>query len=164
MLGCGDDGARPDPVPGSYALRTVNGTVLPWVTSWPVDDGAGGLILITDSVRLAAIELKSENHEFARTDSGVFAAAGFQSLPYEYTYSGTYAILRGDTVRFTATSGTFNNQALGGFGVFPDTTYGVLSGGRIRMIEEFFATERPDGSAGGPGGLTFQAFAKSYVK
>ena len=161
---CGDDSVRPDPVPGTYTLRTVNGAVMPWVTTWPAEDNTGRPIYVNDSVRLSALSLKPENHEFEKLDSGSWSSPGYESIVYAYRFSGTYALLQGDTVRFTATSATIDGEPLRIFGYFPDTTYGVLTAGRLQMVEEFFATERPAVSGGTVGSVTFQSFTKSYAK
>ncbi|HKG93147.1 MAG TPA: hypothetical protein VKA84_14680 [Gemmatimonadaceae bacterium] len=164
-LACGgDDSTRPDPIPGTYTLRTVNGVVLPWVTTWEGQDSRGTTIPITDSVHISSFELMPQNHEFAQLDSGSWSARGYASLTYAYRFSGTYAMLTGDTVRFTRTSGSFNREPLVVFGVFPDTIYGVMTSGRLRMVEEFFASEHPPDASGSVGPFTLQTFTKSYGK
>ena len=163
-LACGDDAQRPDPIPGLYTLRTVNGAVLPWVTTWPGEDTRGNLIPITDTVHISSIDLKPENHEFARSDSGNWTSPGYQQLTYAYRFSGTYAILPGDTVRFTATSGSYNNEPLFLTGFFPDTSYAVLTNGRLQMVERFYAAEHPPDATGRVGAVTLQSFNKSYGK
>lgn len=163
-VGCGDDSTRPDPVPGTYALRTVNGVVIPWVTTWPGQDTRGTPIMITDSVHLSTLQLKPENHEYARIDSGSWSSPGYTTLVYAYRFSGTYAMLQADTVRFTATSGSYNDDPLALFGFFPDTTYAVLESGRLRMVEEFYASEHPPDASGSVGSVTLQKFNKSYGK